>query len=80
MEHENFWRSVNVSVLVLGGAGYIGSHAGYQLFDEGNMRNSKFIHSAFIKESMENPLKYYDNSIYATQGIGWNPTGYEKEV
>ncbi|MCP8969855.1 UDP-glucose 4-epimerase GalE [Ectobacillus ponti] len=98
-----------MSVLVLGGAGYIGSHAVYQLIDqgeqvviidnletghkeavhpkaafyEGDMRNPDFLRSVFEKESidavihfaanslvgesMENPLKYYDNNVYGTQ-------------
>ncbi|MEH7177025.1 UDP-glucose 4-epimerase GalE [Neobacillus vireti] len=98
-----------MSVLVLGGAGYIGSHAVYQLIDqgeevvvidnletghkgavhpkaafyEGDMRNIDFLRSVFQKESidavihfganslvgesMENPLKYYDNNVYGTQ-------------
>lgn len=98
-----------MSVLVLGGAGYIGSHAVYQLIDqgetvvivdnletghreaihpkaafyEGDIRNIDFLRSVFEKESidavihfaanslvgesMENPLKYYDNNVYGTQ-------------
>ena len=98
-----------MSVLVLGGAGYIGSHAVYQLIDqgenvviidnletghrdavhpkaafyEGDMRNIDFLRSVFQKEtidavihfganslvgeSMENPLKYFDNNVYGTQ-------------
>lgn len=98
-----------MSVLVLGGAGYIGSHAVYQLIDqgekvvivdnletghrdavhpkaafyEGDIRNGDFLRSVFEKESidavihfaanslvgesMENPLKYFDNNVYGTQ-------------
>ncbi|KAA0545267.1 UDP-glucose 4-epimerase GalE [Bacillus sp. BGMRC 2118] len=98
-----------MSVLVLGGAGYIGSHAVYQLIDQGNkvvvidnletghreaihpqatfyegdMRNIDFLRSVFKKESfdsilhfaahslvgesMENPLKYFDNNVFGTQ-------------
>ncbi|TWT05382.1 UDP-glucose 4-epimerase GalE [Planococcus sp. CPCC 101016] len=98
-----------MSVLVLGGAGYIGSHAVYQLIDqgmdvvvvdnletghqkaihpkavfyEGDIRNADFLNSVFEKEaieevlhfaanslvgeSMENPLKYFDNNVYGTQ-------------
>ncbi|MCA1032704.1 UDP-glucose 4-epimerase GalE [Bacillus timonensis] len=98
-----------MSVLVLGGAGYIGSHAVYQLIDqgehvvvvdnletghreaihheatfyEGDIRNVDFLRSVFKKEaiesvihfaanslvaeSMENPLKYFDNNVYGTQ-------------
>jgi UDP-glucose 4-epimerase len=98
-----------MSVLVLGGAGYIGSHAVYQLIDngesvvivdnletghreavhpqaafyEGDMRNFDFLNSVFeqesidavihfsanslVGESMENPLKYFDNNVYGTQ-------------
>jgi UDP-glucose 4-epimerase len=98
-----------MSVLVLGGAGYIGSHAVYQLIDqnekvvivdnletghraaihpeakfyEGDIRNIDFLRSVFEKESidsvihfaanslvgesMENPIKYFDNNVYGTQ-------------
>ncbi|WP_010649170.1 UDP-glucose 4-epimerase GalE [Oceanobacillus massiliensis] len=98
-----------MSVLVLGGAGYIGSHAVYQLIDQGenvvvvdnletghkeslhpnatfyqgDIRDIKFLRSVFEKESingvihfaatslvgesMENPLKYFDNNVYGTQ-------------
>ncbi|MEW9053466.1 MAG: UDP-glucose 4-epimerase GalE [Neobacillus sp.] len=98
-----------MSVLILGGAGYIGSHAVYQLIDkgesvviidnletghrkavhpqaafyEGDMRDIHFLRSVFEKEnidavihfaanslvgeSMENPLKYYDNNVHGTQ-------------
>lgn len=96
-------------ILVLGGAGYIGSHAVYQLIDqgmevvvvdnletghrdavhpkaifyEGDIRDAAFLDSVFEKEaidevvhfaanslvgeSMENPLKYFDNNVYGTQ-------------
>lgn len=98
-----------MSVLVLGGAGYIGSHAVHQLIDqgaqvvvidnletghrqavhpqaafyEGDIRDSDFLDEVFGKEaidevlhfaanslvgeSMENPLKYFDNNVYGTQ-------------
>lgn len=98
-----------MSILVLGGAGYIGSHAVYQLIDhgkdvivvdnletgykeaihpeatfhEGDIRNIDFLRSVFEKEnieavihfaanslvgeSMEKPLKYFDNNVYGTQ-------------
>lgn len=98
-----------MKILVLGGAGYIGSHAVYQLIDEGmevvvvdnletghreavhpkavfyegDIRNASFLNSVFEKEaidevlhfaanslvgeSMENPLKYFDNNVYGTQ-------------
>lgn len=98
-----------MKILVLGGAGYIGSHAVYQLIDEGmevvvvdnletghrkavhpkavfyegDIRNAAFLNSVFEKEaidevlhfaanslvgeSMENPLKYFDNNVYGTQ-------------
>lgn len=98
-----------MSVLVLGGAGYIGSHAVYQLIDrgeavvvvdnletghrkavhpdaifyEGDIRNIDFLREVFQKqpidavvhfaanslvgESMEKPLKYFDNNVYGTQ-------------
>lgn len=98
-----------MSILVLGGAGYIGSHAVYQLIDQGenvvvidnletghrgavhpkavfyqgDMRNIDFLRSVFEKESieavihfaanslvgesMEKPLKYYDNNVHGTQ-------------
>lgn len=98
-----------MTVLILGGAGYIGSHAVYQLIDqgvnvvvvdnletghrkavhpkavfyEGDIRNADFLNSVFEKEkidevlhfaanslvgeSMENPLKYFDNNVYGTQ-------------
>ncbi|BCJ94740.1 UDP-glucose 4-epimerase GalE [Anaerocolumna cellulosilytica] len=98
-----------MTILVLGGAGYIGSHTTYELIDKGNdvvivdnletgykqavhpkarfyqgdIRNREFIDSVFDKEeidavihfaanslvgeSMENPLKYYDNNVYGTK-------------
>lgn len=98
-----------MSVLVLGGAGYIGSHAVHQLVDQGanvividnletghqasvhpqavfykgDIRDSAFLDGVFEKESidevlhfaanslvgesMENPLKYFDNNVYGTQ-------------
>lgn len=98
-----------MSVLVLGGAGYIGSHAVYQLIDrgenvvvadnletghkeaihpkaafyQGDIRDIDFLQSVFEKESidavihfaanslvgesMEKPLKYFDNNVYGTQ-------------
>lgn len=98
-----------MKILVLGGAGYIGSHAVYQLIDngyevvvadnlqtghrdaihpqakfyEGDIRNREFLKTVFqnekidgvihfaanslVGESMENPLKYYDNNVYGTQ-------------
>ncbi|MFC4714231.1 UDP-glucose 4-epimerase GalE [Planococcus dechangensis] len=98
-----------MSVLVLGGAGYIGSHAVYQLieqgesvvvvdnletghrkavhpeaiFYQGDIRNADFLNEVFEKEaisevvhfaanslvgeSMENPIKYFDNNVYGTQ-------------
>lgn len=98
-----------MSILVLGGAGYIGSHAVYQLIDqqqdvvvvdnlqtghkkaihskakfyEGDIRNREFLKGVFGKEnidavihfaanslvgeSMQEPLKYFDNNVYGTQ-------------
>jgi len=98
-----------MSILVVGGAGYIGSHAVHQLHDrgekvviidnletgnkqaihanasfyEGDIRDVDFLHSVFasesidavihfaasslVGESMENPLKYYDNNVHGTQ-------------
>jgi UDP-glucose 4-epimerase len=98
-----------MSILVLGGAGYIGSHAVYQLIDqgekvvvidsletghrqaihpdatfyEGDIRHIDFVRDVFEKESiqavvhfaanslvgesMEDPLKYFDNNVYGTQ-------------
>lgn len=97
-----------MSIIVLGGAGYIGSHTVYQLIDagrdvavidslqtghkealhpkarfyEGDIRDKDFLVSVFLKEkpqgvihfaanslvpeSMEKPLKYYDNNLYGT--------------
>lgn len=98
-----------MNVLVLGGAGYVGSHAVYQLveqgyrtivvdnletghrgavreeavFYQGDIRDKDFLRSVFEKEqidgvihfaanslvgeSMEDPLKYFDNNVYGTQ-------------
>lgn len=98
-----------MNVLVLGGAGYIGSHAVYQLIDQGeevvvvdnletgheeavhpkakfykgDIRHLEFLRSVFeeetidavlhfaahslVGESMEVPLKYFDNNVYGTQ-------------
>lgn len=98
-----------MTILVLGGAGYIGSHTVYELIDkgadvvivdnletgyieavhpkarfyQGDIRNRSFIDSVFDKEkidavihfaanslvgeSMENPLKYYDNNVGGTK-------------
>jgi len=98
-----------LSTLVLGGAGYIVSHAVYQLIDqgkhvvvvdsletghreavhpdaifyEGDIRNIDFLREVFAKESidevvhfaanslvgesMEKPLKYFDNNVYGAQ-------------
>lgn len=98
-----------MSILVLGGAGYIGSHAVYQLIDQqsdvvvidnlqtghreavhphatfyqGDIRDIDFMRKVFnnesidavvhfaanslVGESMENPLKYFDNNVYGTQ-------------
>ncbi|MDF2633176.1 MAG: UDP-glucose 4-epimerase [Pelosinus sp.] len=98
-----------MSILVLGGAGYIGSHAVYQLIDrgyevvvvdnlqtghkqavhskatfyQGDIREKEFLKSVFEKEkinavvhfaassmvgeSMENPIKYFNNNVYGTQ-------------
>lgn len=98
-----------MSILILGGAGYIGSHAVYQLIDQGeqvvvvdnletghknavhpkatfyhgDIRDITFLRDVFAKEpidavihfaanslvgeSMENPLKYFDNNVYGTQ-------------
>lgn len=97
-----------MSILVLGGAGYIGSHTVYELIDagediviadnlltgyaeavhpkarfyEGDVRDKDFLDTVFKKEkissvihfaasslvgeSMNNPLKYYDNNLYGT--------------
>ncbi|WP_208590540.1 UDP-glucose 4-epimerase GalE [Gracilibacillus suaedae] len=96
-------------ILVLGGAGYIGSHAVYQLIDQGyevvvidnlltghagavhpdatfysgDIRDIEFLREVFthekidgvlhfsanslVGESMEDPLKYFDNNVYGTQ-------------
>ncbi|MGY0692006.1 UDP-glucose 4-epimerase GalE [Virgibacillus sp. FSP13] len=96
-------------ILVPGGAGYIGSHAVYQLIDrgdhvvvvdsletghreavhpqaafyQGDIRDIDFLRNVFAKESidavvhfaanslvgesMEKPLKYFDNNVYGTQ-------------
>lgn len=98
-----------MSILVLGGAGYIGSHAVYQLIEKGyevvvidnlqtgheqavhskatfyrgDIREIGFLRNVFAKEkihavmhfaansmvgeSMENPLKYFDNNVYGAQ-------------
>lgn len=98
-----------MAILVLGGAGYIGSHTAYELIDrgedvviadnletgfieavhpkarfyQGDIRNREFIDSVFEKEnieavihfaanslvgeSMQNPLKYYDNNLCGTK-------------
>ena len=98
-----------MSILVLGGAGYIGSHAvdqlinkGYQVvvvdnlltghrqavheeatFYEGDIRDKAFLSQVFEKEdieavvhfaasslvgeSVENPLKYFNNNVYGMQ-------------
>lgn len=97
-----------MTILVLGGAGYIGSHTVYELVDrgedvviadnlqsghidavhkkarfyKGDIRDKKFLDDLFKKEninavihfaadslvgeSMEDPLKYYDNNLYGT--------------
>jgi UDP-glucose 4-epimerase len=98
-----------MSIAVIGGAGYIGSHAVHKLiktghsvvvidnmengheesvpeaarFYRGDIRDRQFINEVFeredttqiihfaanslVGESMENPLKYYDNNVYGTQ-------------
>ena len=98
-----------MTILVLGGAGYIGSHTVYELIDngedvavidnlqtghekaihpkarfyKGDIRNREFLDGVFKKEnidavihfaasslvgeSMENPLKYYDNNFCGTK-------------
>lgn len=98
-----------MTILVLGGAGYIGSHTVYELIDngedvviidnlltgheeavhpkarfyKGDIRDKEFLDSVFIKEkidavihfaasslvgeSMEKPLKYYDNNLCGTK-------------
>jgi UDP-glucose 4-epimerase len=95
--------------LICGGAGYIGSHAVYRLFEkgeevivvdnlqtghreavhpdarfcQGDIRDRDFLRTVFqqydieavihfaanslVGESMEEPLKYYDNNVYGTQ-------------
>lgn len=100
-----------MNILVLGGAGYIGSHAVFQLieqgyhvivvdnlstghrqavhpsakFYDGDIRDLTFMRHVFkqepidavihfaaksvVGESMENPLKYFDNNVYGTQVI-----------
>ncbi len=98
-----------MSILVLGGAGYIGSHAVNQLIDKdydvvvvdnlatghedainkkakfykGDIRDKEFLSGVFDKEniegvihfaanslvgeSMEKPLKYFNNNVYGMQ-------------
>ncbi|WP_345240409.1 UDP-glucose 4-epimerase GalE [Pontibacillus salipaludis] len=98
-----------MSILVLGGAGYIGSHAVAQLVDRGydvvvvdsletghrdaihskatfyngDIRDKEWLRGVFqqeeiqsvihfaanslVGESMEDPLKYFDNNVYGTQ-------------
>lgn len=98
-----------MAILVLGGAGYIGSHTVYELigagadvvvadnletghreavhpqarFYQGDIRNREFLDRLFqqesidavihfaanslVGESMENPLKYYDNNLCGTK-------------
>lgn len=98
-----------MTILVLGGAGYIGSHTVYELIDngedvviidnlltghkeaihpkarfyKGDIRDREFLDDVFKKEkidavihfaacslvgeSMEKPLKYYDNNLYGTK-------------
>lgn len=100
-----------MNILVLGGAGYIGSHAVYQLIEQnhqvividnlttghrdaihpeakfyaGDIRDLDFLRSVFeqekidaiihfaanslVGESMEKPLKYFDNNVYGTQVV-----------
>ncbi|WP_440897823.1 UDP-glucose 4-epimerase GalE [Amphibacillus sp. Q70] len=100
-----------MNILVLGGAGYIGSHAVYQLIEQkhrvividnlstghrqaihpdakfysGDIRDLDFLKSVFeqekidavihfaanslVGESMEKPLKYFDNNVYGTQVV-----------
>lgn len=97
-----------MSILVLGGAGYIGSHTAYEIienggdvvvvdnlqtghqqalhskakFYKGDIRDKEFLDNLFerekidyvihfaadalVGESMENPLKYYDNNLCGT--------------
>ncbi|NBJ68262.1 MULTISPECIES: UDP-glucose 4-epimerase GalE [Clostridia] len=108
-----------MSILVLGGAGYIGSHAVYQLMDkgeevvvvdnletghlgaihpkatfyQGDIRNQDFLRTVFanesieavihfaanslVGESMEKPLKYFDNNVYGTQVLLQVMTEYD---
>jgi UDP-glucose 4-epimerase len=98
-----------MSILVLGGAGYIGSHAVYQLVDkgievvvidnlqtghlkavnpkahfyQGDIRDRAFLRTVFeqeqieavihfaanslVGESMENPIKYFNNNVHGTE-------------
>lgn len=100
-----------MKILVLGGAGYIGSHAVYQLIEQkhqvividnlstghrdaihpdakfysGDIRDLDFLRGVFehekidavihfaanslVGESMEKPLKYFDNNVYGTQVV-----------
>lgn len=100
-----------MTILVLGGAGYIGSHTVYELIDngedvviidnlltghieavhpkarfyKGDIRNREFLDSVFEKEninsvihfaasslvgeSMQLPLKYYDNNLCGTKTL-----------
>ena len=97
-----------MAILVLGGAGYIGSHTVYELienneevivadnlktghkeaihpkakFYQGDIRDKGFLDNLFqsekvdsvihfaasslVGESIQNPLKYYDNNLYGT--------------
>ena len=105
----NFQKGEKMSILVLGGAGYIGSHTVFELVDKGedvvivdnlqtghieainpkarfykgDIRDREFLDSVFQKEdieavihfaanslvgeSMNNPLKYYDNNLCGTK-------------
>lgn len=98
-----------MSILVCGGAGYIGSHCVYELvergedvivvdnlqtghvkainpkakFYKGDIRDFDFINNVFkendiegvihfaanslVGESMENPIKYYNNNVHGTE-------------
>ena len=100
-----------MSVLVLGGAGYIGSHTVYELiengydtvvadnlstghiqavhpkarFYKGDIRDSEFLNNLFknenidtvihfaayslVGESMQEPIKYYNNNLYGTMNL-----------
>lgn len=100
-----------MSVLVLGGAGYIGSHTVYELIDngydtvvadnlstghiqavhpkarfyKGDIRDKEFLNDLFKKEdidsvihfaayslvgeSMQEPIKYYNNNLYGTMNL-----------